>query len=187
MSIKGRLLTSVRFRYGPLSRRIDRIEARSRIALLLIFLIVSLPAVWFVGGAVSRASAERERVQQSERWSVSARLLENAPATDARTPAIRMPSTAEWTQPDGSRHTGIVWVTPGSRAGSIHTVWTDASGNPVSEPVSHHDTVAAVVAAVFLVMVNTIRNTGSLGGTAGHSIDTALLPLETATATHPPP
>lgn len=153
MSVKMRLLTRTGFRRGPLGRRIDRIEACSRLAMFLVFLIVALPATWYVGDTVSRESLEQERIQQFDRHQVSARLLESAPVAGASPLVIRIPVTAEWTEPDGTHHRGTIRVIPGTRAGSIHTIWTDTSGNPVLAPLGHGDTVATVTGSIFIVLV----------------------------------
>src|SRR5690348_10511282 len=153
MSAKVRLLTWIGFQHSALRRRIDRVEARSRCALFLVFVIAALPAMWSVGEAVNQAGAHQERVQQSDQHQVSARLLEDAPAAVSSTIAVRIPVVAEWTEPDGSSHRGIIKVAPGSPAGSLHTIWTNTSGNPVPAPLSREDRLASAAGAAFLTFV----------------------------------
>ena len=151
MPIETHLLNRTGFRHGPLNRHVDRVEAWSRLVLVVLFLAVALPLTWSVGSTVAREGAQQEATQRAERHPVTARLVDINPSPDAESLTLRMPVTAEWTEPDGSQHRGVVTVAPGKTVGSTQTIWTDAAGRPVPAPVAHSDTVASVAGAVFFV------------------------------------
>ena len=151
----AQILSQVGLRRGPLNRRIDRLEGWFRLALVLIFLIVTLPAAWNVGDGIARAGVQQEATQRAGRHQVVARLLENTANAQSIAGATisRIPAVAEWTEPDGSKHRGIVQVPPGSRAGSTQLIWTHTAGAPVTSPQNRDDTVASVAGAILLVIV----------------------------------
>lgn len=166
MSANPLLLTRNGFRRGPLSRPVDRVEAWTRLALFLVFLILASPAAWAVGTAVDRAGVQQEHLQSSERYQVQARLLAPVPesASGAGALVIRAPANASWTTPAGRVRTGIIRATPGARAGSVQTIWTNAAGAPVLPPRSHDDTVASAFAAACLTTVLIAGGIGGIGG-----------------------
>jgi hypothetical protein len=159
MPATTRLWTRTGLRRGPLNRRIDRIdriEAWARVALLVLFVIVTPPVAWSVGAAVAHAASQEQRVQELDRHPVTARLVQDAPVPAVTTGGVVVTqtlATAEWTEPDGSTHRAMVKAAPGARAGSAQTVWTDAAGTVVPAPPSRSDTLASICGAVFLVTV----------------------------------
>lgn len=157
MSVVARTWARTGFRRGPLSRRIDRIEAWSHLALLVSFVMITLPAAWSVGEAVNQAGALQERAQRFDRHQVTARLVQDAQVPSAATRELvrYTPATAEWSEPDGSTHRGTIQAVAGARAGSLQTIWTDRSGSPVPAPLTRSDTLASTSGAVFLVTVLT--------------------------------
>lgn len=84
---------------------------------------------------VVEAAAERQRAQVHE---VSAALVEDAVnGVSARVAADhRVQATVRWTGADGSTYADEARVPPGTRAGSVVTVWTDASGQITVEPLT---------------------------------------------------
>ena len=164
MSVRTRLLNGSGFRHGPLNRRIDRIEAWSRVLLVLAFVVVTVPATWSVADLVARTGVQQEEVQQRARHEVVARLLAFVPDPDAGSLTIRTFAAAEWSEPDGSTHRAVVRVAPDHKIGSTQRIWTDGAGRPMPPPQDRSDTVTAVVGAVFLVFLLLSGLAAGLGG-----------------------
>lgn len=139
-----------RWRSNPLRRRSDLVEAWIVLTAWVFALSGGLLAGWVTADAV-QAAAERQRAQVHE---VSAALVEDAASrVSARVAADhRVQATVRWTAPDGSTYADEARVPPGTRAGSVVTVWTDASGRITSEPLTEgegrlHAVAGGVLAA----------------------------------------
>jgi hypothetical protein len=133
---------------GPLKRTSDRLQALSRVLLLLTVLAV-VPLAALVGSAVSGHLQQVARQQQAERTSVPATLLFDAAGTTSGS-ADGVATTASWAGADGVPRTGRVPAPAGSRAGSVVRVWVDASGGLTTAPIGDGDIAADAVAAVVL-------------------------------------
>ena len=59
-------------------------------------------------------------------------LTATAPAQGFR--QYQVTAQARWTAPDGTRHTGAVLASPGTRAGRAVMVWVDAAGRFTGHP-----------------------------------------------------
>jgi len=135
---------------GPLKRTSDRLQALSRLVLLLAVLAV-VPLAGLVGTAVSGHLHEVARQQQAQRASVPATLLFDAGRTPSgSSSAGEVPTTATWAGADGVPRTGPVPAPTGSRAGSVVRVWVDDAGALTTAPLGDGDIAADAVAAVVL-------------------------------------
>jgi hypothetical protein len=127
---------------GPLKRASDRLECLARL-LLVCSLLTAVPislAVVTTTYVQARATAT---AQAADRHRVTARLLEDVPATagqDWRSPGQDQ-VTAVWTDPAGIEHRVTVPVPPSTRAGTTVSLWTDRNGNRTTRPLSHGDVV----------------------------------------------
>ncbi|WP_406728951.1 hypothetical protein WJ438_36320 [Streptomyces sp. GD-15H] len=138
-----------RWRKNPLRRRSDLIEAW----LLLATLVLALLAGAFTGleaaGAVDGSLAER----RAQARTVQAALVEDAaralpaPVAEEGDGSGHVWAKVRWIAPDGTLRTGRAEAEPGSKAGSVVTVWTDGAGRIVSEPPSGADAQFQIVMA----------------------------------------
>jgi hypothetical protein len=116
---------------NPLRRASDRAEAWVRAGLLAVFLAAGPLAAVAAGGWVSHMGAETN-ARASRVHSVRAVLLQPAGAAISPVAAASWGSQvwvrARWDGAGGSAQTGEVPAPAGSPAGSVVTVWLDASG-----------------------------------------------------------
>ena len=135
---------------GPLKRTSDRLQALSRVVLLLTVLAV-VPLAGLVGTSVSGHLHEIARQQQAHRASVPGTLLfDAAPTPSGSGSADDVPTPASWAGADGVPRTGPVPAPAGSRAGSVVRVWVDDAGALTTAPLGDGDIAADAVAAVVL-------------------------------------
>ena len=84
------------------------------------------------GHAVYSAASRTAHAQQATWRQVPAVLAATAPAAGFRQDQATAP--ARWTAPDRTRHTGIVPVPAGTRAGHTVMVWVDAADRLTGRP-----------------------------------------------------
>jgi hypothetical protein len=122
---------------NPLSRASDRAEAWVRAGLLAVFLAAGPLAALAAGGSASHMGAETT-VGARHLHAVKAVLLQPAPTAISPYAAAYQGRlvwvTARWDTADDSTRTGPVPAPAGSPAGSVVTVWLDASGRVSSPP-----------------------------------------------------
>jgi hypothetical protein len=143
----ARQVRRMSFDANPLRRGTDRVEAWLRIGLVAAFLIVGPVAAIAVGHWASDSGARAARAQAAAEHRVRAVLLNSVPASSTY-PAAGSWVRARWTAPNGTSHTGDVWAGAGTRAGSVMTVWADASGKLVNPPIGHAQIVSRVISFV---------------------------------------
>jgi hypothetical protein len=133
---------------NPLRRGSDKAQAWIRLGLLAVFLAAGPVAAFAVGNWAYDSGVSAARAQQSTEYQVRAELLRKAPVAAAYPVAGNAVAAwvqARWTAPDGAARTGDVWAAAGARDGSAVTVWTDASGDLVSQPLSHSQILSRVI------------------------------------------
>ena len=122
---------------NPLSPASDRAEARARTGLLAVFLTAGPVVALAAGGSVSHMGAETSASARHVH-AVKAVLLRPAPtATDPYATAYQgrlVWVAARWDTAGGSARTGQAPARAGSPAGSVVTVWLDASGRVTTQP-----------------------------------------------------
>ncbi|MFC7307844.1 hypothetical protein ACFQVC_26915 [Streptomyces monticola] len=142
-----------RWRHNPLRRTTDLTEAW--VALVAAALIaVAAPLAGSVAGALAQDAMHRSvQAQHENRHQVRATVersvtqppMDPDPETSSDRDGHRR-VIANWTAPDGSRHTGTVMATlDAAEPGDRFTLWTDAVGRIVARPM---DTSTATTHAV---------------------------------------
>ena len=128
---------------NPLRRKIDRTEAWTSLGLLLLLLIVVPVAAWYAGWESYRHGSQAERIEQSTRQQVTARLVSASSYQSLPSGTLLRPvAQATWAAPDGTARTGLVRVASTAHSGSTEQIWTDAAGNVVTAPRRHAETLA---------------------------------------------
>ncbi|KAB1142358.1 hypothetical protein F7R91_29370 [Streptomyces luteolifulvus] len=117
-----------RWRRNPLKRRSDTVETWIGVALVAMLLLAA-PIV----GRATAAVAERAALDQSrDLHRVTARLVEDAPATTVRFSGSainnHVRATVWWTTADDSPRTDTALVKAGTKAGAPTAVWLDDAG-----------------------------------------------------------
>ncbi|MEU7059107.1 hypothetical protein [Streptomyces sp. NPDC046197] len=125
-----------RWRRNPLRRTSDVVEAWILLVAWVLALAGGLLAGVLTAGTMQQ-SADRVRAQSRQ---VSAVLTwEATRGTGRPTSGALVWGTVQWTDPDGSTHTGRARVPAAATAGSHVTVWTDGHGALTSRPTSRAD------------------------------------------------
>jgi hypothetical protein len=157
--VRRRLRLWVGFEHSPLCRPCDRLEARLRVLLVLVFMLAVPFVAWAAGAAVYRTSAHTEQSERSNRILVDAVLLaESHPVGVGFAAVPQVPVPAQWTAADGSQHSGAILVGVTAPAGAVVPIWTDRAGN-IAEPPRGRDqttmrtSVAAIVAGAGLALL----------------------------------
>lgn len=119
---------------GPASAALLRPTDHARRAVRRAQLLLGLVAV-VVAVPVGIAAGQGSPGPSSGRLSVSAELLEPAPAAETAVTGAAVPTPARWSTPDGATHTGRLWAEAGLARGAQVTATIDPSGRPV-EPGS---------------------------------------------------
>jgi hypothetical protein len=159
--------------HNPLRRRTDRIEAAIRLA-TIVLLVAAVPLVCLAAGHLAERFAQRQaHAQAAAEHEVTAVLLQGVPADNTPDPysAVQMTMVpARWQPPGQAPRTGQVLAPVGARAGSLETIWVDASGGVTSPPDA-----GLVDAAVCVAIVNTCLGAGLIvllsNGLARHILE----------------
>lgn len=132
-----------RWRHNPLRRRTDLVEAWVALG-ALVLMVFAVPVIGWISGTLTDDALRRTiRAQHEERHrtearvvslaEASARVMSDPESSSEREPA--RPVIANWTAPDGSRHTGTVRSAPATvRAGDTFPLWTDGDGRLAERP-----------------------------------------------------
>jgi hypothetical protein len=136
---------------SPLCRPCDRLEARLRVLLVLLFLVTVPLAAWAAGAVVYRASTQTEQAQRADRVQVEAVLLAEAHPIGVGFAVVpQVPVPAQWTAPDGSPRSGAILVGTSAPAGTVVPIWTDRAGNVVEPPRDRDQTTMRTSVAAFV-------------------------------------
>jgi len=84
------------------------------------------------GHAVYNVGSRTAHAQQAAWRQVPAVLAATAPGAGYR--QFQVTARANWTAPDGTRHTGTILTAPRTRAGRVMMVWVDTAGRITSHP-----------------------------------------------------
>ncbi|MFF4505092.1 hypothetical protein [Streptomyces sp. NPDC001401] len=123
-----------RWRHNPLRRHSDAVEAWIVLATWIVALVGGLLAGLAADAALQDSLAARRAAVHA----ASAELTENADRTTTVSTDGGGGDTVwgkvRWTAADGSTHTGLTRVDPGSTAGTSVTVWIDSRGELATRP-----------------------------------------------------
>ena len=134
--------------HNPLRRGSDRAEAGIIAGLAVAFLLgaplIAL-AAWQLAMTTSFTTANAERAG----WRpVPAQLVSSAPFSYGYDVMV----AARWRAPDGAEHRGWIRVRPGTRAGTVVTVWAGPAGLLTRSPLTRSQTrIQATFSAVMAV------------------------------------
>ncbi len=117
---------------NPLRRTTDRVEAIIAGVLVVAFLAGTPLAAVAAGHAVYSAGSRTAHAQQATWRQVPAVLAATAPVAGYRQSQVTV--RANWTAPDGKRHTGTILTAPGTKAGRVMMVWVDTAGRLTGHP-----------------------------------------------------
>lgn len=127
-----------RWRYNPLRRRSDVVEAWTALTVAVLLLVGAplagaLVGLWAHDGARTVAAAQR-----AERHRVRAEVIGGTPQ---RLPSVKggrqhpYRATVRWTeQPGAAARTAVARVPAGARQGDVVDVWFDSRGRGVAPP-----------------------------------------------------
>ena len=137
---------------NPLRRASDRAEAWIRAGLLVGFLIAG-PMAALAAGRWTAHAGDAGSTAQSH--AVQAVLLRTATAPAGRAVAVRGAQvwvSARWESTGGATRTGEVPAPAGAPAGTVVTVWLDASGRVTGPPRPGEFADEAVASAVLTLI-----------------------------------
>jgi hypothetical protein len=138
---------------NPLRRGIDRLETGLLVG-LLVALAVATPFAARLAGRSSYVSALQARQEQlASRHQVQAELTDDASPVSGYSLSAWVLIQATWTSVAGVRRSGEVPATPGSRKGTLVTVWTDGNGYLDSPPLAISEVASQADAATTGVIV----------------------------------
>jgi hypothetical protein len=144
-----------RWRHNPLRRTTDLVESWMALAALLLTLVVAPVIGSQVGTAAQGALQQSVRDQRQTRHQVTATVVrelnrldsspETSPGLDVRSRVL-----ADWTAPDGTRrHEPVSTVLKSPKPGETFTLWTDAHGTAVPQPLDSTTATTHAVLAGF--------------------------------------
>ena len=157
LSIQGswllRAIRGARLDRNPLRRGIDRLETCLLVGLFVV-LAAATPFAARLAGRASYASGLHARQEQlATRHQVQAELTDDAGPASGYSLSAYVLTPATWTSVAGVRRSGEVPATPGSRKGTLVTVWTDGNGYLDSPPLAVSEVASQADAATTGVIV----------------------------------
>jgi hypothetical protein len=137
--------------HNPLRRGCDRAEA-GIVALLVGAFLIGAPAIALITWRLTLNSSLTTADAVHHGWrQVSA--VQQADEPDW-IDGYASPVPVRWTAPGGVQHTGQFLASPGARAGTRITAWTNASGHLTETPMSPRQALTqAALAAAFAVPI----------------------------------
>jgi hypothetical protein len=127
----GRVVRGLWPDHNPLRRASDRAEAGMVAALVVAFLL-GAPLIALAGWQLAMATTFTTAHAEHAGWRpVSARLVTSAPFSYGYDDAV----PARWQAPDGTERRGLIRVPPGTRAGTVVTVWAGHTGLLTHSPL----------------------------------------------------
>ncbi|MFF4834165.1 hypothetical protein [Streptomyces sp. NPDC001315] len=136
MAFRGPKVWLWRWRRNPLRRRTDAVEAWVVLGAWVLTVLAGVLA-----GLTATRSVEDGLAREREEWRPAvARLTDKAPGTatahSGTASGDQVWGKASWTAVDGTAHSGLVRVRPGSAVGTPVVVWTDRQGRLVTRPAT---------------------------------------------------
>jgi hypothetical protein len=153
---KTRLARALGLDGNPLRRASDRAEAWIRAGLLVIFLIAGPIAAIAAGQWTAHAASAGTSGTSGQPHAARAVLLQQAITPAHPAPAVRHVQVwvrARWESAGGSARTGEVPAPAGAPAGTVVTIWLNASGRVTGPPQPGVAASAAVMTAVMTLAI----------------------------------
>ncbi|WP_173079882.1 Rv1733c family protein [Phytohabitans rumicis] len=100
---------------------------------------------------IGTATYTAARAEKSSRHQVTAHLVQDSgpPLIVPGAPVAVPPhGFAQWTAPDGARHTGLVRAEPYQKAGTAVSIWINTAGEPTEPPATADGAATRAVLAV---------------------------------------
>ncbi|OXM56511.1 hypothetical protein CFP71_12880 [Amycolatopsis thailandensis] len=122
--------------HNSLARGSDRFEALL-LKLVILAAVLAIPVAAAVGSANHGRQLAAAATDAAGRHATTAYLLKAAPVRIVDSESVGTDDSATeavWTDTRGARHTGGVFATPGSPAGSPVPIWIDARGDQTAAP-----------------------------------------------------
>jgi hypothetical protein len=144
---RARLARRLGLDANPLRRASDRAEAWVRLAVLAAFLagaplVATMAADW-----VHHAATTESVTEAGQRHAVRA-VVQSSPVLPPRTFGIDQAWVrAQWETPGGDPRSGVIVASPGTRAGTVVTLWLDSAGKPTGAPLQPGQVTARTIAA----------------------------------------
>jgi hypothetical protein len=138
---------------NPLRRGIDRLETCLLVGLLVAVAAVTPFAARLAGHASYVNALHARQEQLATRHQVRAVLTDDADPVSGYSLSAYVLTPATWTSVAGVRRSGEVPAEPGSRKGTVVTVWTDGSGYLDSPPLGVPEIASQADAAAAGVIV----------------------------------
>jgi hypothetical protein len=130
--VAPRIMRRIGLDGNPMRRRVDRVQAWARLAVLVVLVVAGPVPAWSAGSRVYARAATL-----APAFPARAVVVRDAPFPATPYPMVVLPDVlapATWTAPDGTVHSGLIAVAAGTPAGTAVRVWTDARGDPVAAP-----------------------------------------------------
>jgi hypothetical protein len=132
----GRVVRGLWPDHNPLRRACDRAEAGILAALVVAFLL-GAPLIALAGWQLAMTTSFTTTNAERAGWRpVPAQLVTSAPFSYGYDVMV----AARWRAPDGAEHHGRIRVPPGTRAGSVVTVWAGPTGLLTRSPLTPSQT-----------------------------------------------
>ncbi|MEU5881539.1 hypothetical protein [Spirillospora sp. NPDC047279] len=144
-----RLWRRLGLEHNELRRRIDRVQRRTALALLALFLLAAPPfALWCASWSYD-AGTRAERAEHADRARVTATVLSTGGVGTTGDRYVHETVQARWTGPDRRPHTGALPSWKGAKAGDTRAIWVDRAGEVSMRPRPHSRTVTDAAYAAF--------------------------------------
>jgi hypothetical protein len=165
MCLASRLVRGAGLDRNPLRRRVDYVQAWTRVALLVSFLVLTPILAWHMGRSAYHRGVAAER---TARFPAVAVLTQPAPDITTGDEALlgQVAVPIRWTDRTGGAHTAQTLVDPGLPAGDTIPVWTDEAGNLAGAPrgPDGSDRVAGIRAGILAGFVPAVLLAGCEAG-----------------------
>ena len=148
-----RAIRGARLDRNPLRRGIDRLETCLLVGLFVLLAAVTPFAARLAGHASYLSGWHTRQAQLLARHQVQAVLTKEAGQVNGYSLSAYVLTPASWSSVGGVRRTGEVPAVPGSRAGTLVTVWTDDNGYLASPPLAASEVASQADAATTGVII----------------------------------
>lgn len=152
MSLITQVARSAGLDRNPMRRRIDLVEAWTRVGTMVVLIFVAPILAWLVGRETYRTGVHKETDDRAVRHHTEAVLLQDAKdVADSAGISPTVLVAATWQLRDGNERTGWVPAKVNAKKGTRVPLWINTDGLPTTPPRPHDETVAQTIATTILV------------------------------------